>query len=169
MIESGNIKSLRLVIVGNIPDQKRHSTMNWEHRNIVKDPSHFHDHHYCIFETHHGKFFEIKSDSVFHFYFRFWCWFLLVFMQENSSHHEDYSPFLVEYIILKRNNMGIKWLIRVEGCVGLFLTWTRTRGFIFVLQMIFDITSSKYYSIFIMDITYLYIHSVLMILQRLHF
>ncbi len=39
--------------------------------------------------------------------------------------------------------MGRKRLIRVEDCVALFLAWTLTRGFMFVLQKIFGMTQTN--------------------------
>ncbi len=53
---------------------------------------------------------------------------------------DNNSPFLDDYI---RTNRGRKRLIRVEDCVALFLAWTRTRGSMFVLQMIFGMTQSN--------------------------
>ncbi len=56
---------------------------------------------------------------------------------------DNHSPFLDEKNILKRTNRGRKRLIRVEDCVALFLAWTRTRGSMFVLQMIFGMIQSN--------------------------
>ncbi len=50
--------------------------------------------------------------------------------------------FSFYWIILKRSSRGRKRLIRVEDCVVLFMAWTRTRGTMFVLQMMFGATQS---------------------------
>ena len=59
-----------------------------------------------------------------------------------SNLYYGYSPFAKECeedttIIPKLSPRGWKRKIRAEDCLGLVLAWTRTRGSMAVLQMIF--------------------------------
>jgi hypothetical protein len=58
--------------------------------------------------------------------------------------YDMYSPFVDEdgYIVKKMTNMGRPRTIRPEDCLGLLLAWTRTRGSLMVLQLIFGLTMS---------------------------
>ena len=58
--------------------------------------------------------------------------------------YDLYSPFVDEdgYIVKKIKNMGRPHTIRPEDCLGLLLAWTRTRGSLMVLQLIFGLTMS---------------------------
>ena len=55
---------------------------------------------------------------------------------------ETYSPFVNKdgYIVKKRSRAGRPRQMRSEDCLGLVLAWTRTRGSLMVLQLIFGTT-----------------------------
>jgi len=57
---------------------------------------------------------------------------------------DKYSPFVDEdgFIVKKIGSRGRPRTIRPEDCLGLKLAWTRTRGSMMVLQLIFGITMS---------------------------
>ena len=57
---------------------------------------------------------------------------------------ESHSPFLDRKIVPKHLNKGRKRLIRPEDGAGLVLMWTRTRGPLVVLQMIFGMTMTNF-------------------------
>jgi hypothetical protein len=63
--------------------------------------------------------------------------------------YDAYTPFadVDGFIIKKIEGMGRPRQIRAEDCLGLFLAWSRTRGSMMVLQLIFGMTMtplSKY-------------------------
>jgi hypothetical protein len=57
---------------------------------------------------------------------------------------EAYTPFVPSGISCfertKEQNRGRPWMIRPEVGLGLVLAWTRTRGLLMVLQLIFGMT-----------------------------
>jgi hypothetical protein len=56
--------------------------------------------------------------------------------------YNDYSPFIDEdgYIVKKKTKRGRPRLMMAEDCLGLVLAWTRTRGCLMSLQLIFGLT-----------------------------
>lgn len=54
----------------------------------------------------------------------------------------EYSPFIDDdgYIVKKKSKRGRPRLMTCEDCLGLVLTWTRTRGCLMTLQLIFGMT-----------------------------
>jgi DDE superfamily endonuclease len=56
--------------------------------------------------------------------------------------HDEYSPFVSADGRIKKitKNRGRPRLLSAEDCLGLCLAWTRTRGSVMVLQMIFGLT-----------------------------
>ncbi len=67
---------------------------------------------------------------------------------------ELYTPFVLSGILcferMKEQNRGRPWMIRPEDSIGLVLAWTRTRGMLMVLQLIFGMTYTNldYYLLF---------------------
>jgi hypothetical protein len=57
---------------------------------------------------------------------------------------ESYTPFVPSGILCfehtKEQNRGRPWMIQPEDGLGLVLAWTRTRGSLMVLQLIFGMT-----------------------------
>ncbi len=55
-----------------------------------------------------------------------------------------YTPFVPTGVLCfertKEQNRGRPWMIRPEDGLGLVLAWTRTRGLMIALQLIFEMT-----------------------------
>jgi hypothetical protein len=60
---------------------------------------------------------------------------------------DSYTPFIPSgkscFERKKQKNKGMKQKIRPEDCLGLVLAWTRTRGSLMALQLIFGMTFSN--------------------------
>ena len=59
-----------------------------------------------------------------------------------APYYNDYSPFVDPdgYIVKKKTKKGRPRLMTAEDCLGLVLAWTRTRGSLMALQLIFGMT-----------------------------
>lgn len=59
-----------------------------------------------------------------------------------SSFYNDYSPFIDGdgYIAKKKSKRGRPRMMTAEDCLGLVLAWSRTRGSMMALQLIFGMT-----------------------------
>jgi hypothetical protein len=66
-------------------------------------------------------------------------------LQKFAPLFDNYTPFDTSHIKLKPDPSkgGRPRKVRLEDCLGLVLVWTRTRGPITVLQLIFGMTSSN--------------------------
>lgn len=59
-----------------------------------------------------------------------------------APQYDAYSPFTDEdgYIVRKKSKAGRPRFMNAEDCLGMVLAWTRTRGSLMVLQLIFGTT-----------------------------
>jgi hypothetical protein len=68
-----------------------------------------------------------------------------VSLQKFAPLFDDYTPFNTSHILLKQDPSkgGRPRKIHPEDCLGLVLVWTRTRGSLTALQLIFGMTCSN--------------------------
>jgi hypothetical protein len=66
-------------------------------------------------------------------------------LQKFAPLFNDYTPFNTSHILLKQDPSkgGRPRKVRPEDCLGLVLVWTRTRGSLTALQLIFGLTCSN--------------------------
>jgi hypothetical protein len=66
-------------------------------------------------------------------------------LQKFAPIFDDYTPFNMSHILLKQDPSkgGRPRKVRPEDCLGLVLVWTRTRGSLMALQLIFGMTCSN--------------------------
>jgi len=66
-------------------------------------------------------------------------------LQKFAPLFDDYTPFHTSHILLKQDPSkgGRPRMVRPEDCLGLVLVWTRTRGSLAALQLIFGMTCSN--------------------------
>jgi hypothetical protein len=66
-------------------------------------------------------------------------------LQKFAPLFDDYTPFNTSHILLKQDPLkgGRPRKVRPEDCLGLVLVWTRTRGSLTALQLIFGLTCSN--------------------------
>ena len=66
-------------------------------------------------------------------------------LQKFAPLFDDYTPFHTSHILLKQDPLkgGRPRKVRPEDCLGLVLIWTRTRGSLTALQLIFGMTCSN--------------------------
>ena len=66
-------------------------------------------------------------------------------LQKFAPLFNEYTPFASSHIFLKQDPSkgGRPRKVRLEDCLGLVLVWTRTRGSLTALQLVFGMTSSN--------------------------
>ena len=66
-------------------------------------------------------------------------------LQKFAPLFDEYTPFNTSHILLKQDPSkgGRPRKVRPEDCLGLVLVWTRTRGSLTALQLIFGMTCSN--------------------------
>ncbi len=67
-----------------------------------------------------------------------------------SPVYHEFTPFvdLNGFIIRKISKAGRPRLMKAHDCLGLYLAWSRTRGSLMVLQMLFGMTYTAVLSTF---------------------